>query len=76
MAFLSEIARPECEVRAVLEQAMEIPPDKVRDRAHIARRVLARRLYEGLTAGGLSEVAERARNHRVRIVLWRTNRVC
>jgi hypothetical protein len=71
MAFLAEITKPECEVAAVLEQAMEIPAEKTRDRAFIARRALARRLHDGFVTGGLSEVSERARNHRVRIELWR-----
>lgn len=71
IAFLAEIARPECAVAAVLEQAMEIPPEKARDRASVARRALARRLHDGLVTGGLDEVSERARNHRVRIALWR-----
>jgi hypothetical protein len=73
IAFLAELARPDCAVRAVLEQAMEIPSAKARDRASIARRTLAKRLYEGFVAGGLSDVSERARNHRVRISLWRVS---
>jgi hypothetical protein len=71
MAFLAELAEPGCAVAAVLEQAMEIPPEKARDRAAIARRALARRLHDGLAAGGLDQVAEQTRNHRVRIRLWR-----
>ncbi len=70
-AFLAEIARPDCEVGAVLEQAMEVPPEKARDRAAIARRTLARRLHDGFVTGGVSEVSEQARRHRVRIPLWR-----
>jgi hypothetical protein len=71
MAFLAEIAKPECAVATLLEQAMEIPPEKARDRGSIARRALARRLHDGFVTGGLSEVSEQARNHRVRIRLWR-----
>jgi hypothetical protein len=74
MAFLAEIARPGCAVAAALEQAMEIPAEKARDRAAIARRTLARRLHDGFVAGGLNGVSEQARNYRVRIGLWRTNR--
>jgi hypothetical protein len=73
IAFLAEIARPECPVETVLEHAMEIPAEKARDPVAIARRALARRLHEGFVAGGASEVAARARNHRVRIGLWRGN---
>jgi hypothetical protein len=71
IAFLAEIAEPECAVSTVLEQALEIPAEKTRDRAAIARRALARRLHDGFVTGGLSEVSERARSHRVRIGLWR-----
>jgi hypothetical protein len=71
ISFLAEIAQPDCAVETALRQAMEIASDKTRDRALMARRVLARRLYEGFEAGGLSEVAVRAQNHRVRIRLWR-----
>ncbi len=44
-----------------LERAMDMP----------GRRILARRFYEGLQAGGPAEVLVRARNHRCRVVLWR-----
>lgn len=71
IAFLDEISRPECAVATVLEEAMEIPPQKTSDRAAIARRALARRLHDGYVTGGLIEVSERARTHRVRIELWR-----
>jgi len=71
IALLDELAAPDGAVAALLEQAMEIPPEKARDRAAIARRALARRLHDGFVTGGLTEVSERARNHRVRIGLWR-----
>jgi hypothetical protein len=71
IAFLAEIAKPGCEVAAMLEQVMEIPPEKARDRAAIVRRTLARRLHDGFVTGGLDEVSEQVRNHRVRIELWR-----
>jgi hypothetical protein len=71
IAFLDEIARPGCAVATVLEQAMAIPAEKARDRAAIARRALARRLHDGFVTGGLDEVSERVRNHRVRVELWR-----
>jgi hypothetical protein len=71
IAFLDEIAKPGVDVRAALEQAMEIPPEKTRDRASIARRALARRLHDGFVTGGLNQVSEQTRTHRVRIKLWR-----
>jgi len=71
IAFVEEVLKPECAVEKLLKQAIEVPPAKVRDRALLARRVLAKRLYEGLAAGGLDEVAALARSHRLRIRLWR-----
>jgi hypothetical protein len=71
IAFLDQIARPGCAIATVLAQAMEIPADKTRDRAAIARRALARRLHDGFVKGGVSEVCEQARSHQVRIRLWR-----
>jgi hypothetical protein len=70
IAFLAEIAQPACPVETVIEHAMEIPAEKARDCAAIARRALARRLHEGF-AGGVGEMVTRAGNHRVRIALWR-----
>jgi hypothetical protein len=71
IAFLARIAEPGCEVAGVLEQAMEIPPEKSRDRAAIARRALARRLHDSFVTGGVDEVSRQALRHRVRTVLWR-----
>jgi hypothetical protein len=70
MALIAEVDKPECSIETVLH-AMEIPVAQARDRALLARRVLARRLHEGFEAGGLNEMTARARNHRVRIKLWR-----
>ena len=70
MALIAEVDKPECGIEPVLH-AMEIPVAQARDRALLARRVLARRLHEGFEAGGLNEMTARARNHRVRIKLWR-----
>jgi hypothetical protein len=70
MALIAEVDKPECTIETVLH-AMEIPVAQARDRALLARRALARRLHEGFEAGGLNEMAARARNHRVRIKLWR-----
>lgn len=71
IAFVQEVLRSDGAIETVLEQAIEIPPAQVRDRALIARRVLARRLHEGLAEGGPDGVAALARNHRLRISLWR-----
>jgi hypothetical protein len=61
MAFLAEVLHPDCDIETLLKQALQTP----------ARRVLAKRLYEGFAEGGLSEAAARARNHRLRIKLRR-----
>jgi hypothetical protein len=71
IALLEEVLKPDCDVETLLGQAMEVPAAGARDRALLARRVLAKRLHEGLAAGGLDEFADRARNHRLRIRLWR-----
>jgi hypothetical protein len=68
---LEEALKPNCAIRMLLEQAMEIPVATTRNWAVSARRALAKRLYEGLTEGGLDEVAARVRNHRLRTRLWR-----
>jgi hypothetical protein len=71
IAFLEEVRKPDCAIETLLKQAIEIPPEQARDRALMARRVLARRLHDGLATGGLEEVAGLARSHRLRIGLWR-----
>ena len=71
IAFLDEVLKPDCSIEALLRQALEIPAAELRDRALFARRVVARRLYEGFSEGGLSEAIARARKHRLRIGLWR-----
>lgn len=70
LALIAEVGEPDCAVETVL-RAMEIPAEQARDRALIARRALARRLHEGFAAGGWDEMTARARNHRIRIKLWR-----
>ena len=70
-SFLEELQQANGAIEKVLQKALDIPADKVRDRAFIARRTLARRLHDGFSTGGLSEVAERVRGHRVRMGLWR-----
>jgi hypothetical protein len=71
IAFLEEVLKPDCAVETLVKNAMEIPPAKARDQACLARRVLARRLYDGLAADGVDGAAALARNHRLRIQLWR-----
>jgi hypothetical protein len=41
------------------------------DATYRARRALARKLLEGLQAGGREEMRARARNHRLKIAVWR-----
>jgi hypothetical protein len=71
IAFLDEVLNPNCSVETLLRQTIEIPARRVGDRALLARRVLAKRLYEGFAEGGLSEATAHARNHRLRIKLRR-----
>jgi hypothetical protein len=71
IVLLEEVLKSDCAIEALLQQAMEIPDTHSRDRALLARRVLAKRLYQGFAEGGRDEVALRARNHRLRIRLWR-----
>ncbi len=71
IAFLEEVLQPNGDVEAILKDAMEVPIASARDRANLARRVLAKRLSEAFAAGGPDEVASRARNHRLRIKLRR-----
>lgn len=68
---LEEALKPDCAIETLLERAIEIPAAQPRDWAATARRTLAKRLYEGLTEGGMGELAERVRNHRLRTRLWR-----
>src|SRR5579863_1688787 len=74
IALLDEILKPDCAIETLLKQAMEVPAVQARDPALLARRALAKRLYEGLAEGGLDEVAVRSRNHRLKIKLWREMR--
>jgi hypothetical protein len=72
-ALVEEILQSQRPVEDVLREAMEAGAG--RDHAMLARRVLARRLYAGFEAGGKNEAMERARNHRLRLSLWRQERV-
>ena len=71
IAFVEEVLKPDCAVERILRDAMEVPAARARDRALLARRVLAKRLSEAFAAGGPDEVAARARSHRLRIKLRR-----
>jgi hypothetical protein len=71
IAFVEEVLSPHCDVEAVLKRNMELPAAQVRDRGLLARRVLAKRLHEGLATGGTEVVVALARNHRLRIQLRR-----
>jgi hypothetical protein len=71
IALLDEVLRNDGAIEKVLAQAMEAPAVHVRDHARLARRVLARRLNEGLVTGGTDEMMVRARSHRLRVRLWR-----
>ncbi len=65
--LLEEIARQDGAILAMLERALEIPAAQARNPALLARKLLSRRLL----AGGPAEAADRVRNHRLRIQLWR-----
>jgi hypothetical protein len=68
---LEGLAKPDCAIEVLLERVLEIPADLSGDRALLARRALARQLYQELAEGGLEALAARARNHRLKIGLWR-----
>lgn len=70
IALLEEILKPDCAIETLLQQTIGMPA-RAGDRALLARRVLARRLYEGFAADGLGEAIARARSHRLRVGLWR-----
>jgi hypothetical protein len=72
--FLAELLRPGCSLHALLDAALEIPVERTRDRALLARRAVARRVAEGLYLGGIEEALHRARNYKVRITLHRSMR--
>jgi hypothetical protein len=54
----------DCAVQKLLLDAAEDPKDR-------ARRTLARKLLEGLQTGGRDEMQARARDHRLKIAVWR-----
>jgi hypothetical protein len=71
IAFVREILVGEFPVESRLKSAMEIPPEQAGNRALLARRVLAKRLFTAFEGGGPEAVAIHARNHKARIALWR-----
>ena len=70
-ALLEQLLGGGAEVETLLRQASEIPGAAQQDRPLLAPRVLARKLFDGMQTGGLDEVLSRARDHRLRIPLWR-----
>lgn len=68
---LAEMLKPDCPVGALLEKAVEIPAEPTRDRALLARRMLAKQFHEAFAAGGVEALAASVQNHRLRIRLWR-----
>jgi hypothetical protein len=52
------------EAETLLNAAMDDPANR-------GRRALAMKLLEGLEAGGLEEMLARARNHRLKMAMWR-----
>jgi hypothetical protein len=72
--LIEEVLRPGAALMPLLDAALEIPVEKTKDRALLARRALARRIAEGLYLGGVEEALNRARNHRLRITLRRDMR--
>ena len=69
--LIEEVLRPGCAIHPLLEGALEIPVDRTTDSALVARRMLAKRLAEGLYLGGIEEALNRAHHHRLRIPLHR-----
>jgi len=64
-AFVAEVATADARsTEKLLLEAAEDPKDR-------ARRTLARRLLEGLQTGGREEMLSRARNHRLKLTVWR-----
>lgn len=64
-AFIDQVANLSgTEAEKLLLRVLEDPDDR-------ARRTPARKLLEGLQAGGRDEMLTRARQHRVKITLWR-----
>jgi hypothetical protein len=72
--LIEEVLRPGAALVTLLDAALEIPVDKTKDRALLARRALARHIAEGLYLGGMEEAHKRAHNHRLRITLRRDMR--
>ena len=57
--------------RADAQEAERLLNAAVDDPGNRARRALAMKLLEGLQQGGLDEMLARARNHRLKMALWR-----
>jgi 2,3-bisphosphoglycerate-independent phosphoglycerate mutase len=73
---LAQQRETEMEFRAMLvatdeQEAERLLNAAVDDPSNRARRALAMKLLEGLQEGGPEEMLARARNHRLKIVVWR-----
>jgi hypothetical protein len=68
MAFVAEIVRMGPESIKAIEELLICAAE---DKDDASRRSVARKLLDGLAAGGSDEMFGRARNHRPRIGLWR-----
>jgi hypothetical protein len=71
-ALLDEIRLAGAAPELVLKKALEIPSSQARDRALIARKVLARRLQEILENDGSDKMCSTAQNHSLKLALWRS----
>jgi hypothetical protein len=71
-ALLDEIRLAGAAPELVLKKALEIPSSQARDRALIARKVLARRLQEILENDGSDEMCSTAQNYPLKLILWRS----
>jgi hypothetical protein len=71
LAFLDEVLQPDCNIETLLKLILENTASQSDDPALTARRSLAKKLQEGLTRGGIPEVAARVSAWRPRISLWR-----
>lgn len=68
---LENMLKPNCALKTLLDQAVELPAEQSRDRALLARRALAKQFHQGLAEGGLDGLFACVQNHRLKISLWR-----
>ena len=70
IAFLKEILKPGCPIAKSLRKALEAPSISP-DRAAMARRALAKKLFDRYGLEGRDAAVELARNYPLKIRLWR-----